>query len=265
MSFLIAGVGPSSVVYSRQAQQFNGISYVGPCDPHVLARLEINHPIAGVVVCFKQPTNDPQYGYSTTDSSSSSGVQDEETANQPIVSNGIGVGNGFTDNLGNWLHIGIGDNTGGSSCTNPPVIWGEYAISGTYYELPLVCGSYGSTYQLTVIADDQQGHWYWDYFIGTTNYASWYVGLNSIGVGSNGNAEFIETTSVPCLSGGWQTVYQHAFKYATMPLSPSGLGSTPFSTASSSSISSYNNNWSTSCWSETLSSSAPWSISYDLI
>ena len=58
------------------------------------------------------------------------------------------------------------------------------------------------------------------------------------------------------------TVFTNALQYASSPISSAtlSLGSTTWNNPST--MNQYNNGWSTTYWSEGISSSAPWAISY---
>jgi hypothetical protein len=178
-----------------------------------------------------------------------------------LLVNNIAIGQAFYDNNGNWFHNGIGENTDGTTCTNPPEIWGEYKQLGfPYGEVPLICTHYGDTSQISTVYDTTIGEFAW--FVNGTERAS----VSFSGEGSTvGDASFPESwdfiesasTSPPCLSNTY-TPYNYALEYTIYPAYNGVLPT--FNDPST--ISPYNPDWPTTCWLESNSGTAPLSISY---
>jgi hypothetical protein len=209
-------------------------------------------------------SRDPQLGYSTTYTYGATGVNDHETAVSGILNDDIGIGNGFTDEQDNWWHIGIGDNTEpDSGCDDPPVIWGEYIPSGSSAGwIPLVCATYGNTYQLSIVYDTYI--WEFAFFVNGTERASVWFEDQGAYVGEYGNTEFLEKSSSPSCPSSTYTPITTAFQYST---SPAYNGNIPsfHNDVPRNSINLYNETGGGSfgsCWDIDISSSPSYTITY---
>lgn len=228
-----------------------------------LSRLIVVRPLAGPVgISTHSHSTDPQLGWSTSASYGKYGINDYQTADQEFLTNNIMIGEALTTSTGWWIHLGIGNNkcSGStcSTCSNPPVIWGEYKYgSNPYIEVPLACASYGSTYELSIIADGQ-GSWFW--YINQNSNAG--VDTGDATINSGGSVNFIEktgTTTPSGIDGDTHTIFTYSLEYVT------SAGTFNFANPSYSSIHFYNLTWDvspSSSWSTTITSSAPYTIQY---
>jgi hypothetical protein len=216
-------------------------------------------------------TSDPQLGNKTYNSDGYYGISDSQYADKEFLTAtpNIGIGEAFTDNYHNstagiWLHIGIGNNVG-SLCTNPPEIWGEYLYYGAsqYTELQLACGSYGSTYQLSIAYDTTGGSSCWVWWIGST----WYIELCGVGTAINlgGSLDFIEASgSTPYLSTSPDSsnIFTNALQYTSTRSTSHQFSSLTWNNPSS--VVSYNGyQWVTKYWSDKVSGSSSKTITYE--
>jgi len=212
-----------------------------------------------LILKHKHNPTDPQLGYTTTSSEGATGVNDKEVADNAILTNNIGIGQAFTDNNGNWFHNGIGENTDGTTCTNPPEIWGEYKQSGssTYGEVALICTHYGDTSQISTVYDSHISEFAW--FVNGTERASVSFSGEGSTVGTTAPIDMIETSSSSpsCLSADY-TTFTHALEYST---SDANNGSPPTYTDPSN-WATYNSGWPTTCWSESNSGSTPLTLTF---
>ena len=215
---------------------------------------------------------DPQLGYSTTQSSGYYGTQDKQYSDKTFLTAtpNIGIGTGFFDNAANcdgggnpcWYHIGIGNNIGGS-CSSPPVVWAEYAYyhngGYVYTSTELVCGSYWNWYTNSIVSDSSS---FWNYYVNTVNYFSVKPSSDGSAVNSGGTSSFIEASSTPGSHTSYtDQVYANALQYATKHTTGSYSS---IAWKNPTSLSAYNNGWSTTYWSESNSHDSfyNWAISY---
>lgn len=246
----------------------------------LVVTIRLAQPLVGpisVTSCVTSPTTrDPQFGYATTQSAGWYGYQDSEYSDKTFLTANpnIGIGAGFHDNAAScmnggracWYHIGIGNNNGGTSCSNPPVVWGEsdayYNGQDHYSEYPLLCASYSTWYDNIVVIDS---HGFWNYFVNQFLYATVLYSSGGNAISSSGTASFIEATSTPgqrtpTYSNG---IYADALQYSKQVL-PWGGNPSSLTWANPTSLTQYNNQWSTTYWSESSSHDSHyyWRIQY---
>jgi len=250
---------------------------------NVSGTIFLAHPLAGpiaVIQCVgsNPQKGDPQLGEGTTNSVGYYGAQDNEYSDNTILTANIGIGLGLYDNSASnvWYHIGIGNNNCAgsgnqkvcfSTCTTPPFFWGEYSYSGIYYELPFLCGSYGTWYGMAIVVDNVG---FWDYWVNGVFEAGVKTGVGGTAIGTKGccgSYDWIETGTVPGqrASSYTNTIFSPALQYALNKLNNNNpfLGSITFANPTSLIYWNYNSQWPTTYWSELPSySSGLWSISY---
>ncbi len=252
----------------------------------LVATITLTRPPAGPIFVTECPSpgtsstppaspGDPQFGYTTSQSASYYRTQDKQYSDKTFLTAtpNIGIGTGFYDNAANcdsggqpcWYHIGIGNNIDGS-CSSPPVIWAEFGYYSpslgheVYSSTELVCGSYWNWYEDSVVVDSSS---FWWYFVNTVNYYGVKPSSDGNAIGSSGTWSFIEATSTPGQRSPSYSdqVYANALQYATKQTN--GQYSS-VSWKNPTSLSTYNNGWSTTYWSESDSHDAfnNWAISY---
>jgi len=141
-----------------------------------------------------------QLGWSTTDSSAQKGINATYYNDQVFLQGNIGILEGFTDNNNYWINIGVGIQTQGSGCANPPVLWEEVVnpsgIVVAHYSLG--CLTYGSTEQLSIIYDSRTGYNRWGWFFSQGELSTYNTGGSKIG--NYGHVNMIESSTTTCRS-----------------------------------------------------------------
>ena len=250
----VAGTGTQSV--AADSQTLNSDTHTLTCTYHTqdgpvkVTYYQVSFDKCPHIFIKPKSSHDPQYGYLTTASNGAYGINDKEVATNWILTNNIAIGQAFFDNNGNWFHNGIGENTDGSVCTNPPEIWGEYLISGhtMYGEVALVCTKYGDTSQISTVYDSHISEFAW--FVNGTERASVSFTGEGSKVGDSSypqSYDFIETSaSSPACPSTSYFVYNHALEYSTSAANNGVLPS--FTDPTQFSLSVFNSNWPTTCW-----------------
>jgi hypothetical protein len=111
---------------------------------------------------------DWQLGWKTYNSNGSKGINANIYSDQTFLTGWVSILEGFTDDKGYWMNIGVGNDTGGSGYSNPPVVWMEVCNpSGTQVaHYALANPSYNTSNQCSIVYSylPYVNLWVWGWF-----------------------------------------------------------------------------------------------------